>query len=70
MKLIDDWKQSYRLNSVQLAAALVVANIAVCFLPLLQNNITPFAYAAANAVLGSLIIVLRLKSQAAPVESA
>lgn len=68
MKLIENWKDSYKLNSVQLAFLLALVNILVCFLPLLQQYITPFMYSLSNAVLASLIILLRVKSQAASVE--
>ncbi|EMK3400829.1 TPA: hypothetical protein NKZ51_004566 [Vibrio parahaemolyticus] len=64
MKLIENWKKAWRLWSVQCAFFIALVNIAISLLPLLQQELSITVYAIINALLGVLLAVLRVLSQA------
>lgn len=64
MRLISDWRQSYRLYSLQIS--LVIALVAFAqldLLPLWQPQLSPNAYATLNSALAILLFVARLIKQ-------
>ncbi|WP_431480842.1 hypothetical protein [Pseudomonas thivervalensis] len=64
MRLITDWRQSYRLYSLQIS--LVIALVAFAqldLLPLWQPQLSPNAYATLNSALAILLFVARLIKQ-------
>ncbi|MEV4697552.1 hypothetical protein MRBLMX9_001658 [Pseudomonas brassicacearum] len=64
MRLISDWRQSYRLYSLQIS--LVIALVAFAqldLLPLWQPQLSPKAYATLNSALAILLFVTRLIKQ-------
>jgi len=63
-RLISNWKNSWRLSSVQLTAALVLLNaVNAEILPLFSFTIPASIMNWLNAILGVSIIVLRLMLQ-------
>lgn len=64
MKLIANWKRSYRLYSVQLGLLIALFGFAqLTLLPMWQAQLSPTAYAALNSVLACLLFVVRLIKQ-------
>jgi hypothetical protein len=63
MKLVEDWKQSYRWLSVNIATLMAVLNAAQATVPQIQGFLTPSQLAVTNAVLGVLVIWGRLVQQ-------
>lgn len=63
MKLIDNWQQAWKLHSVQMAIAIIVANAALGFIPALESHLTPWVYALLNSVGGAMVAVLRILQQ-------
>lgn len=64
MPLINNWRHSYRLYSIQIG--LVIALVALAqleLLPLWQPQLSPNAYAALNSALAILLFVARLIKQ-------
>lgn len=61
--LINNWKQAYKLWSVQCALAIALVNVLLAALPSLQDYMTVTVYAVLNAVLAGGIAVLRVLSQ-------
>ncbi|MBO0165069.1 hypothetical protein J0692_22735 [Vibrio alginolyticus] len=61
--LINNWKQAYKLWSVQCALAIALVNVLLAVLPSLQDYMTVTIYAVLNAVLAGGIAVLRVLSQ-------
>ncbi|HAS6087815.1 hypothetical protein HYO05_21815 [Vibrio parahaemolyticus] len=61
--LINNWKQAYKLWSVQCALAIALVNVLLAVLPSLQDYMTVTVYAVLNAVLAGGIAVLRVLSQ-------
>ncbi|MEZ9525710.1 DUF7940 domain-containing protein [Enterovibrio norvegicus] len=64
MKLIDNWKEAWKLWSVQCAFIIAMVNVAITLLPLLQQYLTMPTYALLNAVMGIALAVLRVLAQA------
>lgn len=63
MKLIHNWQQAWKLHSVQMAIALIIANAALGFIPALEGQLTPWVYALLNSLGGALVAVLRVMQQ-------
>jgi len=64
MGLITDWRQSYRLYSLQISVVIaLVAFAQLDLLPLWQPQLSPNAYAAFNSALAILLFVARLIKQ-------
>jgi hypothetical protein len=64
MRLINDWRQSYRLYSLQISLVIVLVAFAQLeLLPLWQPQLSPNAYAAFNSALAVLLFVARLIKQ-------
>lgn len=64
MKLIDEWKQALKLNSVQLALLLAFLSAAQAdILPLIQPLFPEKYWPAITGALALLIILLRLRLQ-------
>lgn len=63
MKLIHNWQQAWKLHSVQMAIALIIANAALGFIPALEGQLTPWVYALLNSLGGALVAVLRVLQQ-------
>ena len=63
MKLIDNWRQSWRFTSVQTALILAAANGAFAVLPLLSESVSVPVYAAISVVGNLAIVALRLMAQ-------
>ncbi|UTZ44664.1 hypothetical protein [Vibrio campbellii] len=61
--LINNWKQAYKLWSVQCALAIALVNVLLAVLPSLQDYMTVTVYAVLNAVLAGGIAVSRVLSQ-------
>lgn len=64
MRLITNWRHSYRLYSLQIS--LVIALVAFAqldLLPLWQPQLSPNAYATLNSALAVLLFVARLIKQ-------
>jgi hypothetical protein len=64
MPLINNWRRSYRLYSIQIG--LVIALVALAqleLLPLWQPQLSPNAYAALNSALAISLFVARLIKQ-------
>lgn len=60
MKLVTNWRQAWRMHSMQLAALIVVLASIESFLPQLQPLLPPKVYAG----LGVAVMVARLIQQA------
>lgn len=56
MRLIDNWKDALKMQSVQVGGAIAVLGIAEQLLPSLQPVLPPIAY----GVLGLLVMVARV----------
>lgn len=65
--LIGNWKQAYKLWSVQCALAIALVNVLLAALPSLQDYMSVTVYAVVNAALAGGVAVLRVLSQV-PVE--
>lgn len=63
MKLVDDWKQSYKWLSVHIATIMALLNALQASVVQVQGFITPTQLAYTNAVLGVLVIWGRLIQQ-------
>ncbi|WLH43953.1 hypothetical protein [Pseudomonas beijingensis] len=64
MRLISDWRQGYRLYSLQISLVIVLAAFAQLeLLPLWQPQLSPKAYATLNSALAILLFVARLIKQ-------
>ncbi len=63
MGLIANWKQAWKMRSVQMAVLLIVANALVAFIPSLEGQIAPWVYALLNSIGGALVAVLRVLQQ-------
>ncbi|EGR0659838.1 hypothetical protein ACUULL_003244 [Vibrio cholerae] len=63
MKLIDDWKQSGKLWTIQWSIAVVLMNLVTSLLPLVEVHVSITVYAILNAVAGVLTIIFRVLSQ-------
>lgn len=64
MRLITDWRHSYKLYSLQIS--LVIALVAFAqldLLPLWQPQLSPKAYAILNSALAVLLFIARLIKQ-------
>lgn len=61
--LIKQWKQAYKLWSVQCALAIAAVNIILAALPALQDVMSVTVYAVVNAALAGAVAVLRVLSQ-------
>lgn len=60
MKLVKNWRQAWRMYSVQLSALIVVLATMETFLPQLQTLLPPKVYAG----LGVAVMVARILQQA------
>ena len=65
--LIGNWKQAYKLWSVQCALAIALVNVLLAALPSLQDYMSVTVYAVVNAALAGGVAVLRVLSQV-PIE--
>lgn len=63
MKLIEKWREAWKLTSVQTAVILGLANAAFALLPALSDFVTLPIYAAISAIGNVAIIILRLVAQ-------
>lgn len=63
MTLIKEWREAWKLTSVQTAIVLGVANALFALLPALSDAVSLPAYAAISALGNVAIIVLRLVAQ-------
>jgi hypothetical protein len=64
MPLINNWRRSYRLYSLQIGLVIALVGLAQLeLLPLWQPQLSPNAYAALNSALAILLFVARLIKQ-------
>lgn len=63
MSLIKQWREAWKLTSVQTAVILGLANAAFFLLPELPDFVTLPIYAAISAIGNVAIIILRLVAQ-------
>ncbi|TDE19276.1 hypothetical protein E1100_25795 [Vibrio owensii] len=63
MKLIDNWKASGKLWTIQWSLAVVVMNLLASLLPLVEVHLSVPVYAALNAIAAVLTIIFRVLSQ-------
>lgn len=63
MKLVQDWKESYKWLSINIAGLVAILNALQATVPHVQALLTPTQVAVANAVLGVLVIGGRLIQQ-------
>lgn len=63
MKLVEDWKEGYKWLSINIAGIMTLLNALQATVPQVQAFLTPTQVAAANAVLGVLVIWGRLIKQ-------
>lgn len=64
MPLINNWRRSYRLYSVQIGLVIALIGLAqLDLLPLWQPQLSPNAYATLNSALAILLFVARLIKQ-------
>lgn len=63
MKLVSNWKQSWRFTSVQTALILAAVNGLFAVLPLLSESVSVPIYATLSVLGNLLIVVLRLIQQ-------
>lgn len=63
MKLIDNWKESGKLWTIQWSLAVVVMNLMASLLPLVQVHVSVPVYAGLNATAAALTIIFRVLSQ-------
>lgn len=63
MRLVEDWKDAYKWLSVNIAGIMALLNALQATVPQIQAFLTPTQVAAANAVLGVLVIWGRLVQQ-------
>ena len=61
--LISNWKEAWKLWSVQCAMVIALANVLIATLPALQDHMSVTVYAVVNAVLAGLVTVFRVLSQ-------
>lgn len=61
--LIENWKQAYKLWSVQCALAVALVNVLLAALPAIQDHMSVTVYAVVNAILAGGVAVLRVVSQ-------
>lgn len=64
MQLIDNWKDAWKLSSVQAGAAITALGVAEQVLPALQAALPSGIY----AILGALVMVARVVLQKKPVK--
>jgi len=64
MKLVSNWRQAWRLDTVQAAAALAfLSAVQADLLPLVRSLVPPDWWPVVTGVVALLIIVLRLRDQ-------
>lgn len=63
MKLIDNWKESGKLWTIQWSLSVVAMNLLVSLLPLVQVHVSVPVYAGLNATAAALTIIFRVLSQ-------
>lgn len=63
MKLVEDWKESYKWLSINIAGIMAMLNALQATVPQVQAFLSPTQVAGANAVLGVLVIWGRLIQQ-------
>lgn len=64
MRLISDWRRSYKFYSLQVSLIIALAGFAQLeLLPLWQPQLPPKAYAAFNSALALLLFIARLIKQ-------
>lgn len=64
MPLINNWRRSYRLYSLQIGLVIALVGLAQLeLLPLWQPQLSPKAYAALNSALAILLFAARLIKQ-------
>ncbi|EPZ5431753.1 TPA: hypothetical protein NG650_004192 [Vibrio parahaemolyticus] len=63
MKLIDNWKESGKLWTIQWSLAVVAMNLLASLLPLVQVHVSVPVYAGLNATAAALTIIFRVLSQ-------
>eukprot|EP00952_Eustigmatos_sp_NYUAD-ZCMA_P000505 1929-Eustigmatos_ZCMA.PRE.1 len=64
MKLIPEWRQAHKLDTVRLAALLFILSLLQAeVLPLLQAEMSPRTYAWVGALFGMAIGLLRYRLQ-------
>lgn len=63
MRLVEDWKQSYKWLSVHIATVMALLNGLQASLGQVQGFLSPTQLAVTNAVLGVLVIWGRLIQQ-------
>lgn len=63
MKLIENWKESYKWFSIHIAGIMALLNALQATVPQVQAFLTPSQVAVANAVLGVMVIWGRLIQQ-------
>lgn len=66
MRLVEDWKESYKWLSINIATIMALLNALQATVPQVQAFLTPTQVAVANAVLGVLVIWGRLVAQGRP----
>jgi len=63
MKLVEDWKESYKWLSTNIAGIMVILNGLQATMPYLQELVSPSQMATFNALLGIAVIWGRLIQQ-------
>lgn len=63
MKLVEDWKDSWKWLSVHIATVMAVFNGLQASVPYVQNLLSPTQLAVVNAVLGIGVVWGRLVQQ-------
>ena len=63
MKLIDNWKESGKLWTIQWSLAVVAMNLLASLLPLVQVHVSLPVYAGLNVTAAALTIIFRVLSQ-------
>lgn len=63
MKLINEWRTSWRLSSMQLAILTAVLNALGVAWVAFDGHISPIVWASVNMVLGVLVAVARVIAQ-------
>ena len=61
--MIEDWRDAWKWMSVHVALGIALVNAAQGLLPQFQALLPPNAFAWTNAVLGVLVIVVRVIPQ-------
>ena len=63
MKLIDNWKKSGHLWTIQWSLALIFMNLICSLLPLIEVHVSFTVYAVLNSLASAVSMILRVVSQ-------